>query len=318
MNDAPAATAPVPNCPVNSLTARFESAETETAPALRTLPSLAWTTLVSLSTATAAPIPTNPPAPSNTVRLMSSLSVALTSMLPPALSVPSASAETLSATERTATEAPAPTKPPETWPPMTVTLSCSLALTPIELPALAVPAMSAEVPAGAGTSFSMWLPMLVAAEPVLDFTRFWLVLSFPPPSLLKLPSPPVTVPLALSDWAPALLSADLPLPSVALPVLLPLSSLELFWICVPIDQTLTAPPTPTNPPAPLTSKPLMFFSPTALTSTSFLAVTDAPDLTFAAMLLLTTPTSTAPETPTNPPAMPSTKVWTLTLLAALT
>src|SRR5512135_160710 len=330
VNDAPTATAPVPNWPVVSSSVRFEIAVTLTEVAFVTLPIVACTTLSSLITATAAPIPTKPPAPSRSMRLTLSFRVAPTVIVLPALSVPSASAETLSETEKIATEAPAPTKPPANWPPMIEKLDCSLAVTAIEWPAIAVPSMIADVPAGVDLALSVSLifcavgalaSILFAASCTCPCRRFCGVFALPLPSPLTLPKPPpplpVTVPVALCACVPALLSADLPLPSVAFPVSLPLSSLLLFWICVPTDHTLTAPPTPTKPPAPLASKPLMFFSPTAFTSMSCAAFSVAPDSTFAEVLLFNVPTSTAPETPTKPPAMPSTKVCTLASFAAL-
>jgi hypothetical protein len=75
----------------------------------------------------------------------------------------------------------------------------------------------------------------------------------------KLPTLPVAVPVPVSTCPAAYVSADCPPPSSALPVVLPWSSVEVFWILVPIDHTLTAPPTPTAPNAPLALKPVKSF-----------------------------------------------------------
>src|SRR5208282_4378106 len=156
-------------------------------------------------------------------------------------------------------------------------------------------------------SVGVMLLTVVAAWLVPDWTRLWLLFA-PPPPLVKLPMLPlplVTVPLALCACEPALLSADDPfMPMSALPLWLCwpwlFSSVVLFLICVPIAHTLTAPPTPTAPKAPLMSRPLMLLMPTASTSMLSFASTVAPEATWAVMLLLSVPTSTAPETPTKP------------------
>src|SRR5882672_1461952 len=87
---------------------------------------------------------------------------------------------------------------------------------------------------------------------------------------------------------------------------------------VPIDHTDTAPATPTNPPAPLSTNPSISLIASALTSTSFLAVTTAPLRISAPTSFFSTPTLTAPPTPTNPPAIAPVKLTMRDSLAAPT